>query len=127
MEKIDPAGCWQEYLPVEVCETLTRCREEVAESKNLAEEAVDVHLQATTWFTKMDTLEPALAKNSFVRFEWPSSCFAPLTLTSTLMGRAAVEDIEGNEDNEVEVKEEEERQREETKTHSRELILRKSS
>ena len=127
MEKIDPAGCWQEYLPVEVCETLTRCREEVEESKNLAEEAVDVHLQATTCSTKMDTLEPALAKNSFVRFEWPSSCFAPLTLTSTLMGRAAVEDIEGNEDNEVEVKEEEERQREETKTHSRELILRKSS
>ena len=106
---------------------MTRCREEVVESKNLAEEAVDVHLQATTWSTKMDTLEPAVAKNSFVRFEWPSSCFAPLTLTSTLMGRAAVEDIEGNEDNEVEVKEEEERQREETMTHSRELILRKSS
>ena len=104
---------------------MTRCSEEVEESKNLAEEAVDVHLQATTWSTKMDTLEPALAKNSFVRFEWPSSCFAPLTLT--LMGRAAVEDIDGNEDNEVEVKEEEERQREETKTHSRELILRKSS
>ena len=127
MEKIDPAGCWQEYLPVEVCETLTRCREEVVESKNLAEEAVDVHLQATTWSTKMDTLEPAVAKNSFVRFEGPSSCFASLTLTSTLMGRAAVEDIDGYEDNEVEVKEEEERQREETKTHSRELILRKSS
>ena len=127
MEKIDPAGRWQEYLPVEVCKTLTRCREEVEESKNLAEEAVDVHLQATTWSTKMDTLEPAVAKNSFVRFEWPSSCFAPLKLTSTLMGRAAVEDIDGYEDNEVEVKEEEERQREETKTHSRELILRKSS
>ena len=107
---------------------MTRCREEVEESKNLAEEAVDVHLQATTCSTKMDTLEPALAKNSFVRFEWPSSCFAPLTLTSTLMGRAAVEDIEGNEDKEVKMEgEEEERQRKETKTHSRELILRKSS